>query len=87
MNKSKTDGADVAPATATEPPAAGPKAKVKITITAKREGFRRCGVAHGAQPVEHAVDAFTPAEWAQISGDPMLVVSGDLPPAPKGTRK
>lgn len=58
-----------------------------ITITAKRDGFRRCGVAHGAEPTGHAVDAFTPAQWVWIAGDPMLVVNGELPAVPKGAKE
>lgn len=45
-----------------------------IIITAKRDGFRRCGMAHAARPVEHQDDAFSPAQLAQLQAEPMLVV-------------
>jgi hypothetical protein len=45
-----------------------------IIITAKKDGFRRCGVAHSAKPVEHLDDAFTPEQLAELQADPMLVV-------------
>jgi hypothetical protein len=45
-----------------------------IIITAKKDGFRRCGVAHSAKPVEHQDDAFTPEQLAELRADPMLVV-------------
>lgn len=45
-----------------------------IIITAKKDGFRRCGVSHSAKPVEHQDDAFTPEQLAELQADPMLVV-------------
>lgn len=45
-----------------------------IEITARREGFRRCGVAHSATTKEWPVDAFTPEQLAVLKADPMLIV-------------
>jgi 3'-phosphoadenosine 5'-phosphosulfate sulfotransferase (PAPS reductase)/FAD synthetase len=45
-----------------------------IRITAKKDGFRRCGVAHSAKPVEYADDRFSPAELKRLAAESMLVV-------------
>lgn len=45
-----------------------------VRITAKRDGFRRCGIAHPAQPVEHPAERFSAAELARLQGEPMLLV-------------
>jgi len=45
-----------------------------ITITAKRDGFRRCGVAHTTKPALFLDDAFTPEQLRQLQAEPMLVV-------------
>ena len=45
-----------------------------IIITSKQAGFRRCGIAHPAQAKEHADNAFTEAQLAQLQADPMLLV-------------
>ena len=45
-----------------------------IRITSKVEGFRRAGIAHPATPTEHANDAFTKQQLAQLKVEPMLVV-------------
>ncbi|TQN84362.1 UNVERIFIED_ORG: hypothetical protein FHU00_3943 [Citrobacter freundii] len=45
-----------------------------IEITARRDGFRRCGVAHSATTKEWPVDAFTPEQLAVLKADPMLIV-------------
>ncbi len=50
-----------------------------IIITAKKDGFRRCGVAHGAMPTTYQPDAFTPAQLAELQADPMLVVEITAP--------
>jgi hypothetical protein len=55
-----------------------------ITITSKKEGFRRAGIAHPAAPTSYPEDAFTPEQLAAIQAEPMLVVSittGDAPAA------
>lgn len=45
-----------------------------IRITSKRDGFRRCGVEHPAQPTAHPDDRFTPGELERLKAEPMLVV-------------
>lgn len=46
----------------------------KIRIIAKREGFRRCDMAHSETPTFHEPDAFTAEQLQQLTTDPMLVV-------------
>ena len=50
-----------------------------IIITAKKDGFRRCGVAHSAMPTTYQPDAFTPEQLAELQADPMLVVEIAVP--------
>ena len=45
-----------------------------LIITSKQPGFRRCGVAHPAEPTEHPDDAFTPEQIEILRNEPMLVV-------------
>lgn len=45
-----------------------------ITITAKRDGFRRCGVAHRDVPVVWPDGSFTKEQIAILSAEPALVV-------------
>ena len=46
----------------------------QITITAKRNGFMRCGVAHKDTPVTWRDGAFTDAQIRELKAEPMLVV-------------
>ena len=62
-----------------------------IVITSKREGFRRCGVAHAAGPTQWPDDRWTEAELAALMAEPMLTVDyveapapGDATPPPLG---
>lgn len=56
-----------------------------IRITSRKEGFRRCGIAHPAAPAIYPDDHFTDEELARLVAEPMLVVECDvqapLPPA------
>ncbi|WP_141109671.1 HI1506-related protein [Escherichia albertii] len=45
-----------------------------IEITARRDGFRRCGVAHSATTKAWPADAFTPEQLEVLKADPMLIV-------------
>lgn len=45
-----------------------------IQITAKRDGFRRCGMAHSDKTQTYADDRFTPAELAVLEAEDQLVV-------------
>ena len=62
-----------------------------IVITSKREGFRRCGVAHAAGPTQWPDDRWTEAELDALMAEPMLTVdwvenqpAGDATPPPLG---
>ncbi|AUV93367.1 MULTISPECIES: HI1506-related protein [Klebsiella] len=46
----------------------------EITITAKRDGFRRCGVAHRDVPVTWPDGSFTKEQIAILRAEPSLVV-------------
>lgn len=45
-----------------------------IIITSKKEGFRRCGVAHPATPIEYQDGHFTDQEIEALRAEPMLVI-------------
>lgn len=45
-----------------------------ITITAKRDGFRRCGIAHSTHGTTYPDDFFTAVQLAQLKREPQLVV-------------
>lgn len=45
-----------------------------IIITAKRDGFRRCGIAHSTQGTAYPDDFFTAKQLAQLKREPQLVV-------------
>jgi len=44
-----------------------------IRIAAQRDGYRRCGIAHGKAAVDHPIDRFTAAQLAALKADPHLV--------------
>ena len=52
-----------------------------IRITSKRDGFRRCGIAHTGTEV-YPDDRFTPAELAALQAESLLVVDILREPAP-----
>lgn len=45
-----------------------------ITIYSKREGFRRCGIAHSTTPVTYTADHFGASELDALRCEPMLIV-------------
>lgn len=45
-----------------------------VKITSTQEGFRRCGVVHGREPVIHEDGVFTKEQLAALQKDPMLKV-------------
>lgn len=45
-----------------------------VTITARRDGFRRCGLAHSARPVVYAAGYFSDDQLAVLRAEPELVV-------------
>ncbi|ENP2198795.1 hypothetical protein ACDA27_002674 [Salmonella enterica] len=48
-----------------------------IYITAKREGFARCGVRFSETTTSYPDDRFTPEQLADLESEPMLIVSRD----------
>jgi len=46
-----------------------------IVITSKRDGFRRCGLAHSAVEKKYADDFFSADQLDELMAEPMLVVS------------
>lgn len=51
-----------------------------FTITAKRDGFRRCGMAHSTEPKIWPAGAFSEEQWQRLGNDPMLVVTDGVVP-------
>jgi len=45
-----------------------------IRITSKKDGFRRCGIAHSKSPVEYDNKRFSKKEMTLLQDEPMLVV-------------
>lgn len=45
-----------------------------LIITSKKNGFRRCGVAHSEAPTEYPAETFTPEQIEILHNEPMLVV-------------
>jgi len=46
-----------------------------IRIIAKKDGFRRCGIAHSKEATEYPADHFTAEQLKALKAEPMLVVS------------
>ncbi|MOA32044.1 hypothetical protein D3C78_1532330 [compost metagenome] len=45
-----------------------------VRIAAKWDGFRRCGIAHPAQPVDHPAERFSADELERLQAEPLLIV-------------
>ncbi len=45
-----------------------------IRITSKKQGFRRCNIAHSDKPVIYPDDRFTKKELEILKAEPMLIV-------------
>ena len=45
-----------------------------IIIIAKKDGFRRCGIAHSKEPTEYPDDRFSAKELNDLSAEAMLIV-------------
>jgi len=45
-----------------------------IIITSRKDGFRRCGIAHASVPVEYSDGHFTADELAVLQAEPLLMV-------------
>lgn len=48
-----------------------------IIIRSRKEGFRRCGIAHTQDPVEYADDHFSKEELETLESEEMLIVTKD----------
>ena len=46
-----------------------------VQITARRDGFRRLGMAHSASTVTYPDDRFTPEELRILKAEPNLIVT------------
>lgn len=57
-----------------------------LRITARRDGFRRAGIAHPASAVEHPLDTLTTAQIAALRAEPMLIVEDIAAEDEAGTR-
>lgn len=53
-------------------------AGVTLVVSAKRDGFRRCGMAFGREAVEVTV---TPEQADILKAETMLIVTGDAEPS------
>ena len=55
-----------------------------IRITAKKEGFRRAGMAHSKESTDHPEDAFTEEQLKALEAEPNLTVQiiDEQPKAP-----
>jgi hypothetical protein len=45
-----------------------------IQVTAKKDGFRRCGVAHPKEATQYPDKRFTADQMETLKAEPMLVV-------------
>lgn len=46
-----------------------------IVITAKRDGFRRCGIAHSRKPTSYPDDFFTEQHLRALDKEPQLILA------------
>jgi len=57
-----------------------------IRIRSKKEGFRRCGIAHSGAPKDYPDDKFTKEQLKVLKAEPMLFVE-EVPDPPKDKEK
>ena len=53
-----------------------------IRIISRKEGFRRCGIAHSAAPKDYPDDRFTKKQLDELKAESMLIVQ-ELPGDPE----
>lgn len=59
-----------------------------ICIASKKDGFRRCGIAHPAEPTTYPAKDFDKEQLACLMDEPMLVVTEvDIPDPEKANKK
>lgn len=56
-----------------------------IRIIAKKDGFRRAGMAHSSEPKDYPNNHFTPEQLEALKNEKMLVVQELPDPKPAGT--
>jgi len=54
-----------------------------IRITSRKDGFRRCKVAHPAKPTEYPDEKFSKQDLARLKAEPMLIVEEMPNPEPE----
>ena len=57
-----------------------------IRIRSKKEGFRRCKIAHSESPKDYPDDKFTKEQLKVLRAEPMLFVE-EVPDPPKDKEK
>lgn len=57
-----------------------------IKIISKRDGFRRCGIAHPAEPVVYPDGTFSQDQIKRLKAEPMLIVEEIKASKSKGDR-
>lgn len=55
---------------------------MEIRITAKIDGFRRCGIAHSSTPTDYPAGTFTPAQIEELKATTQLIVEQVKAPQP-----
>ncbi len=58
-----------------------------VVIRSKREGFRRCGVAHSAEAQSYPDDFWSDADLERLKAEPMLIVETDPNEAPAPVKR
>ena len=53
-----------------------------VRIVARRDGFRRMGIAHSAAPVDHPAGTFSADEIRALEAEPELIITVDPTPTP-----
>ncbi|WP_334128275.1 HI1506-related protein [Sneathiella sp.] len=72
------------PKTKPEATAPDPKGRTPaLIIRAVKDGFRRCGMAHPNEDVEHPAGTFTEAQLAALMAEPGLMVTVITDPSTK----
>jgi hypothetical protein len=51
---------------------------IVVTIKAKRNGFRRCGVAHSDKPTTWQQGDFTSEQWEALLKEPQLIITYEI---------
>ena len=74
MKAKATQPAGETPAGSVNPQEGAQHATPAVRITARRAGFRRCGIAHAATPTDYPAGHWSPAELDMLVAEPELQV-------------